>query len=219
MIIDLPETSKDETIIINDYMKVENGILKLNFPISFQDCMYDLTYFIKGKDNCFYCSRAIVENKMTLDHLIPQDFGGPTIPNNLFPTCKKCNCEKSNMLNPIYNKYLNLPTSSDKKQFTTDFQSIAFFIHRWYGFDFIKDWVEEKEIDNIIVNISLDSSYRGKKYKKIKEFYRKYKHFQKPIIVDRKNFLLDGFTALMYAKDNQIKKVPVIVLENVEVVF
>lgn len=219
MIIDLPKTSSDETITINNSMKIENGILKLVFPISFQDCMYDLTYFIKGKEKCFYCSRTIVEDKATLDHLIPQDLGGPTIPNNLFPSCKKCNCEKSNMTKSIYDKYLSLPTIDEKKQFLTDFQLLSTFIHRWYGFDFIKDWVEEKEIDNIIVNISLDCSYRGKRYKKIKEYYRKYKHFQKPIIVDSRNFLLDGFTALMYAKDNQIKKVPVIVLENVEVIF
>lgn len=219
MIIDLPKSSKNETIIINDSMKVEEGILKLDFPISFQEAMYDLTYFIKGREKCFYCSRTIENDKVTLDHLIPQDFGGPTIPNNLFPACKKCNCEKSNLTKSMYDKYLSLPTSSDQKQFVTDFQTITFFIHRWYGLDFIKDWVEEKEIDNIIVNISLEYGYKGKKYKKIKEYYRKYKHFQRPIILDCKNFLLDGFTTLMYAKDNQIKKVPVIVLENVEVIF
>lgn len=219
MIIDLPKSSENEIIKINDSMEVEYGLLKLHFPISFQDCMYDLTYFIKGRETCFYCLRTVEEDKMTLDHLTPQDFGGPTIPNNLVPACKNCNCDKANMLDFIYNKYIKLSTAADKRQFISDFESITFFIHSWYGLDFIKDWIEEKEIDNIIVNISLDCSYRGKKYKKIKEYYRKYKHFQKPIIVDRKNFLLDGFTALMYAKDNQIKKVPVIVLENVEVIF
>lgn len=219
MIIDLPKSSKDEIIIINDSMKVEDGLLKLYFPISFQDCMYDLTYFMKGREKCFYCLRTIDKNKITLDHLIPQDFGGPTIPNNLVPACKSCNCDKANMFDSIYNKYLKLPTINEKRQFISDFESITFFIHRWYGFDFIKNWIEEKEIDNIIVNISLEYSYKGKKYKKIKEYYRKYKHFQKPIILDRRNFLLDGFTTLMYAKDNQIKKVPVIVLENVEVMF
>ena len=32
--------------------------------------------------------------EMTIDHMYPQDFGGPTITNNLLPSCKKCNNDK-----------------------------------------------------------------------------------------------------------------------------
>lgn len=219
MIIDLPQNSQNEVVLINNSMKIENGILKLYFPINFQENMYELTYFMKGKEKCFYCSRTFPKDKITLDHLVPQDFGGPTIPNNLLPACKRCNSEKTNMLKPFYDRYLSLSTNGEKSQFLSDFQQISRFLHRWYGLVFIQDWLEEKEIENIIVNISLDSSYRGKKYKKIKEYYKQYGHLQKPLILDRRNFLLDGFTALMFAKDNGIKKVPVIVLENVEVIF
>lgn len=219
MIIDLPQHSPNESLIINDTMKIQDGLLTLQFPINFKDCMYALTYFMKGNEKCFYCNRTFPKDKITLDHFIPQNFGGPTIPNNLFPACKNCNCEKTNMLKPFYDSYLSLSTTKERKQFVSDFQQMCHFLHRWYGFAFIKDWVEEKEIDHIIVNISLDGSYKGKKYRKIKEFYKQYQHFQKPLILDRKNFLLDGFTTLMFAKDNGIKVVPVIVLENVEVIF
>ncbi len=219
MNIDLPQHLPNETILINDVMKVENGILKLQFPMNFHDCMYALTYYMKGNERCSYCSKTFPKEKITLDHFIPQNFGGPTIPNNLFPACKNCNLEKTNMLKPFYDNYLSLPTRGEKKQFLSDFQQIAHFLHRWYGFSFIKDWVEEKEINHIIVNISLNGSYKGKKYKKIKNYYKEYQHFQKPLILDHKNFLLDGFNALMFAKDNGIIEVPVIVLENVEVIF
>ena len=70
----------------------------------------------------------------------------------------------------------------------------------------------------IIVKIDLYDNYKGKKYKSIKNFYERFNHFQKPIIVDKNNFLLDGFTMLMYAKNKGIKNIPVIELENVEVV-
>ncbi len=219
MIIDLPQHLLNGVFVINTSMKIEDEILKIHFPINFHEAMYELTYLMKGKKQCFYCSRTFSEDKITLDHLVPQDFGGPTIPNNLFPACKKCNSEKTNMLKPFYDKYLSLSTNGERSQFVSDFQQVARFLHRWYGLAFVKDLIEEKEIENIIVNISLSSSYRGKKYKKIKEYYKQYGHFQKPLILDRKSFLLDGFTALMFAKDNGIKNVPVIVLENVEVIF
>ncbi len=158
MIIDLPQHPLGEVFAINGSMEIENEVLKLHFPINFQEAMYELTYFMKGKEQCFYCSRTFPKDKITLDHFIPQDFGGPTIPNNLFLACKKCNSEKTNMLKPFYDKYVSLSTSGEKSQFVSDFQQIARFLHRWYGLVFIQDWLEEKEVEHIIVNIFLDSS-------------------------------------------------------------
>lgn len=76
----------------------------------------------------------------------------------------------------------------------------------------------EKSNYRIIAKIDLNDDYTGKNYKNIKNFYEKYGHIQKPVIVDRKGFLLDGFITLMYAKNSKIKRLPVIILENVEVV-
>ena len=218
MIIDLPKNSSDEVLVINDHMRIENGILKLTFPYSLRNSMYILTYQMKGKHKCVYCKKEILYNKVTLDHIIPQDFGGPTVTNNLEPCCHICNQEKSNMTKEQYLEYIFLP-SHEKKQYLKKIHSTLESLHR-SGFPILpKEWIEEKSIENIIVNISLSEDYKGAKYQKTKEYYEKYGHFQKTIIVDRKNFLLDGFTILMYAKTHNIKSVPVIVLENVEVML
>lgn len=218
MIIDLPKCDASKPYIINENMEIEDGILKLKFPYSLRNAMHFLTYEIKGKHECFYCGKEIINNKATLDHLFPQDLGGPTITNNLVPSCSTCNSQKSNMTEEQYRKFLSLPITQ-RKQYLRDLQKVVEFIHKWYGFYLPKDWVEEKEISNIIVNISLTENYKGPKYNKTEEFYKKYSQFRRPLIIDRKNFLLDGFTILMYAKNENIQKVPVIVLENVEVIF
>lgn len=218
MIIDLPKHEPIGTMVINPFMEIENDILKIKFPYSFRKAMYALTYQLKGSDQCFYCSCKIAEGETTLDHMFPQEFGGPTIPNNLVPCCLKCNGEKSNMTKDQYEKYLSL-SSSKRKEYLNDLQSVFEFIRKWDNFELPKGWIEEKEINCIFTNISLSEDYKGRKYNAIKEYYKKYGHFQRPLIVDRKIFLLDGFPMLMYAKNHALSKVPVIVLENVEVVF
>lgn len=218
MIIDLPKHDTVGITVINEYMEIENDILKIKFPFSFRKAMYTLTYKIKGKHKCFYCSSEIKKGKATLDHLFPQNFGGPTITNNLEPCCMQCNVKKSNMTKAQFEKFLSL-SPTDQKEYFQDLQSVFEFIRKWVGFELPDGWVEEQEISHIITNITLAEDYRGRKYDNVKEYYKKYNHFQKPLIVDRKNFLLDGFTSLMYAKNHNIITVPVIVLENVEVVF
>ena len=218
MIIDLPEYELAKTLVINEYMKIENGILKLKFPCSLRNTMYILTYKIKGKHKCTYCSKEIPYNKVTLDHVIPQDFGGPTITNNLEPCCCICNQQKSNMTKEQYFKFLSL-SQTERKQFLKDIRKNLEFVHKYNSPILPTDWMKETKVENILVNISLSEDYKGSKYEKIKEYYTKYGHFQRPIIVDRRNFLLDGFIILMYAKNHGIQKVPVIVLENVEVIF
>jgi len=218
MIIDLPKNTSNEVLVINDHMRIEDGILKLTFPYSLRNAMYILTYQMKGKHKCAYCQKEIFYNKVTLDHTIPQDFGGPTITNNLEPCCNTCNQEKSNMTKEHYLEY-TLLDPSDKKAYLKKFHYTLESLHK-LDFPLLpKEWVEEKSIENIIVNISLSEDYKGAKYQKTKEYFEKYGHFQKTIILDKKNFLLDGFTILMYAKTHNIKSVPVIVLENVEVIL
>ena len=73
-------------------------------------------------------------------------------------------------------------------------------------------------MDRLIIGLDLNDDYKGKNYKHVKNFYEEYGHLQKPVIVDKKSFLLDGFITLMYAKNKKIRKIPVIKLENVEVI-
>ena len=53
----------------------------------------------------------------------------------------------------------------------------------------------------------------------VENFYSKYGHIPKPIIVDKNGFLLDGFYSVIFAKNNLITSLPAIELENVEVIM
>ena len=70
-----------------------------------------------------------------------------------------------------------------------------------------------------IIKVKINKKYKKKKYQKIVKYYEKYQHFQKPIIIDRNGFVLNGFLAVMYAKNTGIKKLPVIQLDNVEIIL
>ena len=50
--------------------------------------MYRLTYMMKGDRICYYCGKTISKKEMTLDHVYPRDFGGPSITDNLVPCCQ-----------------------------------------------------------------------------------------------------------------------------------
>ena len=58
--------------------------------------MYELTYMMKGNQICYYCGKTISKKEMTLDHVYPRDFGGPSITDNLVPCCSHCNSSKGN---------------------------------------------------------------------------------------------------------------------------
>lgn len=61
MIIDLPKHEAVGITVINEFMEIENDMLKIKFPYSFRKAMYVLTYQMKGKHKCFYCSCEIQE--------------------------------------------------------------------------------------------------------------------------------------------------------------
>ena len=50
------------------------------------------------------------------------------------------------------------------------------------------------------------------------KLYTKYKKLPRPIIVDKNNQLLDGYSIVLFARDFKIKQIPVIKLENVELI-
>ena len=62
------------------------------------------------------------------------------------------------------------------------------------------------------------TEYHYKKYAEVEKFYETYNRLKKPIIVDRNLKLLGGFISLMFAKEHGIGTVPVIILENVEII-
>lgn len=213
MRIDLPKTfrySKND----NDFAEVKNGILYLHGNITFRNVMHNITYCLKGNETCFYCGRTVKKKKITIDHLYSQNMGGPTIPNNLAPCCEKCNSEKSNLSYQQFKFFLRL-TKKDRDSYRSLIAEQQETIRRKKEYDLPEKWVCYRSTKNFIVRVDMDKKYKGVKYKRIAAYYKEYGAIQKPIVVDKKGFVLDGYTTLMFAKEQGIKKLPVIVLENV----
>lgn len=213
MFIDLPANfryNKNNS----DYAEVKNGILYMHRSVPFRKVMYNITLCLKNKETCCYCKKPIKKKQLTLDHLYSQDMGGPTIPNNLVPCCEKCNSKKSNLSFQQY-KYLLLMHKRDVELYRELIAEQQELIKKSGKFDLPKGWVSFRSPKNFIVRVDMDKKYKGAKYSKIVAYYEKYGTVQKPIIVDANGFVLDGYTTLMFAKEYGVKKLPVIILENV----
>lgn len=212
MIIELPEKFN-----YGNQARIDDGILKIPSSACVRDFMYKLTLAQKGKV-CWYCGKKLKSDEITMDHLYPQDLGGPTIPNNLAPTCALCNNKKSNLTEKQYRQLLEAPENK-KKTIKSKFLARNEQNKIKKGYFLPKEWITSRKIDNILVTMLMGENYISKKYSKIETFYNAYHHLPYPIVVDRNNYLIDGFLVLMFAKNNNIMRVPTIVLENVEVVF
>ena len=197
---------------------VEDGTLKLKVEASFRKVMYELTYELKGRNVCEYCGKTFLDEDMTLDHMIPQERGGPTITNNLVPSCKECNSKKSNMTAEQYIKYKNL-SGTEKKKYFESFKEYVKCMKKNDLLELPDDWISKKEVSEILVRFDFSQEYKKSQYRKVEKFYNEYGHLPKPILVDKKGFLLDGFISLMFAKDNNLRNLSVMVLENVEVII
>lgn len=212
MIIELPEKFN-----YGNQAKLVDGILKIPSGVSWREFMYRLATASKGK-KCWYCGKKLKKEEITMDHLYPQDLGGPTITNNLAPTCASCNTKKGNLTEKQYKELIKAPEKR-RKEIKSKFYASNERHKCERGYFLPKEWITTRKIDNILVTWLMNESYTGKRYTKIENFYRAYKKLPYPIIVDRNNYLLDGFLILIFAKNNGITRVPTIVLENAEIVF
>lgn len=196
----------------NSAIRINGNVLEIHHSISFEELMYELTYALKGQQ-CIYCGEKLNGKNRTLDHRYPRDTGGISITNNLFPCCSECNPHKGNLTHVEYLKMKKLP-ELEKKQYRKKIEKQKVKIMKEIGFILPKKWI-------IVIN-SNHVSYRdpkevirGKRYTKIREFYKKYGTLPRPIVVDRNNQLLDGYNILLFAKDFKIKVIPAVKLENV----
>ena len=212
--------------------EIKDGKLYIYKPGSFKEIMYKLTYMIYGNDECYFCHRKLRTNmleldnskyfsQITLDHLIPQDFGGPTITNNLRPACSDCNSSKGNMYPDEFDEYKKFDGKKDKaskvekrkfkeslrlKQERRRFGEIESVNEEWYSDELIR---------NIYVNFWITEPL-GVMYKKQERFFKNYKRLPKPIVISQNRFLLDGFNTILLGKYNfGDKKIKIIILENV----
>ena len=219
MIIELPRSFKMSGPNRSSEAFIEDGILKIKRDISFRKVMTEITYQLKGRYRCCYCKKDVIEEDMTMDHMYPKAFGGPTITNNMLPSCKKCNNEKGNLNTSQYKAYLKAKDEGRLVEFKKKISKYQNFIRQWIEFDIPQEWLTEEEISKIIVIFDLEENYKSKQYQKIDNYYKEYHHLQKPILIDRNSFVLDGFLSVMYAKNVGLTKIPVIQLENVEIIL
>lgn len=219
MIIELPEKFFMEEERTGKKAYIENDILKFTRQVSFRNIMIELTYQMKGKDKCYYCKKKVKEKEISIDHMFPVDFGGPTITNNLLPACKGCNSRKGNMTYQQYISYLEAESIGLGQLYLKNLQQYQEKVRKKQLSQIPNEWITQTKISDIFTTINLGDNYKSKKYRKREKYYLKYGVIIKPIVLDRNSFLLDGFLTLMLAKNYNINLLPTIILENVEVIW
>lgn len=195
---------------------IKDGILYLRYGQSFQNAIYSLTYFMKGKRFCYYCKKSFPRNEITMDHMYPRSTGGPTIPQNLIPSCKGCNSKKKDMTFEQYQHFLAISSDIGRKMYLAKVSSFKEGIKAIGMFEIPNNWITPVKVDAIHTQIDL-SDISEQKLKKAISYYQQHHQFQKAIILDRNFFSLDGLYVLLVAKSCEVEYVPAIVLENVEV--
>lgn len=220
MTIDLPKKFRYQNSA-KDYAEVVNGklILHNNALSSFKKIMKIISLHIHGDETCYYCGCTLRPRKITMDHLYPQDLGGPTISNNLAPTCKKCNNEKTNLTEEQYNYILRKPKEKVRSVLRKELINAQYRLRKLHKYSVPDDWIEFHSTSAFLVRVEIGKKFKSKRYEKIKNFYMEYGYLPKPVVVDCNYVLLDGFTTLMFAKEEDIRTIPIIKLENVEVRF
>ena len=195
---------------------IKDGILYLRYSQSFQNVMYALTYFMKGKRFCYYCKSKIPKSEITMDHMYPRSTGGPSIPQNLIPSCKKCNSEKADMTFEQYQTFLSISSSVLKKQYLANINAYKEGVKAIGMFEIPNTWISPVKVSKIHTQIDF-ADISEAKCQKAKLYFEQHHQFQKPIVLDRNYFSLDGFYVLFVAKSYDVEYVPAIILENVEV--
>ena len=181
--------------------EVKEGVLYIYKPGTLKEVMYKLTYLIYGSTECYFCHRKIRTSiaeannnqyfsKMTLDHLVPQEFGGITTPNNMRPACSNCNSAKDNMYPDEFEMFRQFLGRKDdetriaKKKFLEELKLKQ--EKRKYGQleSIPKEWVSQEKVRNIYVNVCIAEPL-GVEYHRQEKFYKKYKRLPKPKIIPK----------------------------------
>lgn len=195
---------------------VEGNILYIYRQIDFYNLMSELTYACFGRERCYYCGKPIFPSKLTVDHKIPRSLGGPTIPNNLAPTCKACNSRKGNMLEEEFLEFMEIESFPEKKEsFKQQVEYSQQMIYSGQKTVIPKEWLLDSKVNVVSVRYQLNEPLGGG-FKKIRKQFNKYGTFLKPIIISSNRHLLDGFNVCLLAKIyGESDKLQIIQLDNV----
>lgn len=156
---------------------------------------------------------------MTLDHVFPRDYGGISIPNNLKPCCKSCNEEKGTLLPWQYKRVKQLE-KRERKGYIESYRYKNLEQRSQKGILIPEEWYEMRKDYAVFALITAERPFKeSRRYQHIQEMYETYGRLCKPIVVSQNRFVIDGFTALLVAKNLGIKEpLPFITLENVIVI-
>ena len=204
-----------ENLKTKDFL-IKDGILYLRYGQSFQNIIYALTYFMKGRHFCYYCKKSFPRTEITMDHLYPRTTGGPTIPQNLLPACKHCNNEKSYMTKDQFLHYLSLSSETDKLLYSAKIRTLKEGFKAIGMYEIPPEWITPVKVCNIHTSIDFANIFDAK-FQKVKAYYKEHHSFQQPIILDRNFYSLDGFYILFVAKACEVPLIPAIILDNVEI--
>lgn len=206
MIMELPITFKAR------FAEVDNGEFLVYRLFRYEDLIYELVYALKEK-KCVYCEKDLEEKNSTLDHRYPRATGGISITDNLFVCCPKCNGKKGNLTHEEYMKSMELSSEKEKERYRKEIERHTEQILTKIGFKLPRKWIDFEKTKEIEYQTPWEI-FRGKKYHRIVEFYERYSKLPRPIVVDKNNFLLDGYNTILFSEDFGIEDVPVIRLEN-----
>ena len=205
-----------ENFTYDNIAEVKDDILYIYRLGSYESLMRHLTYDLNDITTCYYCQRPLTRDISTLDHLIPKDLGGVSIPDNLCVCCSKCNEVKSNLLEAEYKHYLSL-TEEDKETYMKARINDRERLKKQFPNYFPVDWVTSVQVKDVVDATNRPNDFKSRKYVRIRKNYKLYGRFLRPIVVDRNLNLLSGHNQLLYAKVRPVAEIPAIILENVEV--
>ena len=194
---------------------IKDGILFIRNRWSLIQVMSSLTYQMKGRRECYYCHKKFFPSEMTLDHLYPQQIGGPTVTNNLVPCCNECNGRKGNLTREEYFVFSHLCSTDEKLKYSIELNKKRKELQKKGLYELPAEWLQETPTNRIKFHTIKISE---EEYSRKQEKFLEYGHLPKPIVVDRELNLLDGFHWLIIARNYDLKTVPAIKLENVELV-
>jgi len=61
---------------------------------------------------CFYCTREVGREQLTMDHVVPLSRGGKSRKGNIVAACKECNTNKKYLLPVEWEEYLRTLSGS-----------------------------------------------------------------------------------------------------------
>ena len=151
--------------------------------------------------------------------MFPRDYGGISISNNLLPCCKDCNSNKGSLNVEEFWNLRKKETNAEKNDYRDVIIQENEKIRYIKGFILPENWVDYCNISCLKIRAFYrKNTTESNKLKENKAYIEKYGHLKRPIIVDKNYWILDGYNWYLAAKQKGIDMIPVIVLENVELV-